>query len=272
MRILEKIIIRILMKFNINQFNFGFTRYKDKSLYGKIHQKAKENISNEVTIFENKNGYKIDEGYLSKLSLHTQVVVKKTPINLNHGRVLYSLLRKYIEKRKNEFHTYNISIIETGTARGFSSICMSKALLDAGIDGNIYTIDILPHKTKMYWNVIDDFEGKKTRKELISFWNKENKKINFLTGKSLKILKNLSVDRINFAFLDSSHEFQIVNEEFEIIQNKQQKGDFLVFDDYSPNKYNGVVKVVNRVVQKNIYKVEFININDNRILVVCEKN
>ena len=124
----------------------------------------------------------------------------------------------------------------------------------------------------MYWNVIDDFEGKKTRKELISFWNKENKKINFLTGKSLKILKNLSVDRINFAFLDSSHEFQIVNEEFEIIQNKQQKGDFLVFDDYSPNKYNGVVKVVNRVVQKNIYKVEFININDNRILVVCEKN
>ncbi len=272
MKLLEKIIIRILMKLNINQFNFGFTRHKDKSLYLKIHKIAQNNISNEVTKFENLTGYKIDRNYLSNLSLHTQVVIKKTPINLNHGKVLYSLLRKYIENKKNELLAANICIIETGTARGFSSICMSKALIDSEIDGKIFTIDILPHNKKMYWNVIDDFEGKKSRKELISNWNNEIRNINFLHGKSIKILKNLSLDRINFAFLDSSHEFEIVNLEFEIINNKQKKGDILVFDDYSPDKYNGVVKVVDSVVEKNIYKVEYININDNRMLAICKKN
>jgi len=272
MKLLEKILIRILMKLNINQFNFGFTRNKDKSLYLSIHKKAQTNISNEVTNFENLTGYKIDSTYLSNLSLHTQVVIKKTPINLNHGRVLYTMLRKYIDNNKYKFQDAGICIIETGTARGFSSICMSKALIDSKMSGKIFTIDIIPHNTKMYWNVIDDFEGKKSRNELISYWAEEIKKINFIHGKSKIILKNLSNDRVNFAFLDSSHEFEIINLEFEIIYKKQQKGDILVFDDYSPNKYNGVVKVVDYVVKKNIYKVNFININDNRMLAICEKN
>ena len=66
--------------------------------------------------------------------------------------------------RKKEFQK---TIVETGTARGFSSICMSKALIDANTNGKIYTVDILPHDTKMYWNCIDDHDGMKSRKELL---------------------------------------------------------------------------------------------------------
>ena len=31
-------------------------------------------------------------------------------------------------------------------------------------NGKIYTVDILPHDTKMYWNCIDDHDGMKSRK------------------------------------------------------------------------------------------------------------
>ena len=57
-----------------------------------------------------------------------------------------------------------INIVETGTARGFSAICMSKALNDSkNIKGEIHTIDLLPVNKAMYWNIIDDNEKKKTR-------------------------------------------------------------------------------------------------------------
>ena len=53
-----------------------------------------------------------------------------------------------------------ITILETGTARGYSSICMSKALNDRKQKGKIFTIDILPNNKKMYWNCIEDHKGK----------------------------------------------------------------------------------------------------------------
>ena len=66
---------------------------------------------------------------------------------------MYSLLRKYIQDQNINY----IKILEIGTARGFSSICMSKAINDTGIKGVINTIDIIPHKKEIYWNCIDDF-------------------------------------------------------------------------------------------------------------------
>ena len=56
--------------------------------------------------------------------------------------LLYSTLRNYLEsQRKIGF----VNIVETGTARGFSAICLSKALNDTkNVAGVIHTIDILP--------------------------------------------------------------------------------------------------------------------------------
>ena len=60
----------------------------------------------------------------------------------------------------------NINILETGTARGFSSIIMSRVLINKKVSkGSIYTLDILPHNVKMYWNCISDpINGKVTRR------------------------------------------------------------------------------------------------------------
>ena len=50
----------------------------------------------------------------------------------------------------------SINIIETGTVRGFSALCMAKALSDAKFEGSIFTIDVLPHDKKMFWNCAAD--------------------------------------------------------------------------------------------------------------------
>ena len=53
---------------------------------------------------------------------------------------------KYI-KKKSIFLFLNI--LETGTARGFSSIVMAKVLTDIKQDGQINTIDIIPPNIKI---------------------------------------------------------------------------------------------------------------------------
>ena len=121
---------------------FGNKILASKDYYLSIYEKAKKEKFLEIDILENSTGFNVDKLWLDKLALHTQVVKKKSAINYQHGRVLYSLLRKYIQDQNINY----IKILEIGTARGFSSICMSKAINDTGIKGVINTIDIIPHK------------------------------------------------------------------------------------------------------------------------------
>ena len=105
---------------------------------------------------------------------------KESYINYQHGILIYAFLRNYINKNQIE----ELYILETGTARGYSSICMSKAIIDSSSKGIINTIDYLPSNKKMYWNCIKDFEGKHTRFELLKDWEEELSNIKFVEGKS----------------------------------------------------------------------------------------
>ena len=79
-------------------------------------------------------------------------------VSYAHGRLLYSCIRKYCKDHSIK----QINILETGTARGFSSLCMAKALEDHNISGKIITLDILPVNKKIFWNS----EGMKKAKEV----------------------------------------------------------------------------------------------------------
>ena len=147
-------------------------------------------------------GYRINKKWFNNLVLTTQVSIKHSDLNFNHGRLLYSFLSNYINSEKECDH---FSIVETGTARGFSSLCMSKALIDNDRSGHIVTLDCLPHNEKMYWNSISDHDGKFTRQELLKNWDKELSKIIFIQGWTIESLSCLGLQRINFAFLDAQH-------------------------------------------------------------------
>ncbi len=239
-----------------------------KKEYMEIWNKAKSEQYPLVDEFEQKANFKIDNDFYHELALHTQVVKKKSKILYVHGRLLYSSLRKYIEKSNEK----NINIIETGTARGFSALCMAKAMHDANIGGKIITFDVLPHNHKMYWNCIDDHEGKKTRQELLEpYKNLTEKYIWFHQGNTKIELPKLQTDRVHFAFLDSAHEYYYLVDEFLNIKDKQQKGDIVFFDDYTPKMFPGVVKAVDEICEKYNYSKQVITISDARAYVIAEK-
>lgn len=243
-----------------------------KSKYLQLFEEASSTIDKNVNEFEKKIGYQIDKSWLDELALHTQVCIKKSKINYQHGRILYASLKNYLENLKKKNHSKNIHILETGTARGFSAVCMAKALNNTpGYVGKIYTIDILPSDVPMYWNIIDDHEKKKTRKELLQKWQTELKRITFLKGKTEDVLKKLKISRINFAFLDAAHDYKSVYNEYEFLKERQISGDLIFFDDVTQKKFPGVVKAIEQIKKDGDYSINFLNFSKNRAYALAMK-
>ena len=240
-------------------YPFGIMKWSNEETYFEIYKRALNKNYPEIDSYEDKLKKKIEVNWLNKLALQTQVVIKKSSINFQHGRVLYSELCNYIQNSSIS----NITVLETGTGRGFSSVCMSKAISDCKLVGEINTIDILPNDKKIYWNSISDVNGKKTRIELLQTWKEYLDKIIFHTGNSVKVLRNLKLKRVNFAFLDGSHNKKKLEIEFDWVMKRQIEGDIVIFDDYNPYNFKGIYDFV-----ENLEKLLYTNIaiTQNRYL------
>ena len=239
--------------------------------YKNLADKAANRICKEVSKFEKKKGFKINKSWIQDLALQTQIVIKGSELNYAHGRVLYSELRNYLQNNKNNLT--NISIMETGTARGFSSLCMAKALQDSKIEGSIITFDVLPHRRRMIWNCIADHTiGQQTREELLRPWSDLMERyITFVEGYSQIELPKICKSRIHFAFLDGAHNFDDVMLEFKAIKDCQKKGDVIIYDDYNKKKFPEIVKAVDTICAQFRYSKFIINSYDGRSYVVTSK-
>ena len=211
--------------------------------YLQLWNYAKAQVYPEIDAYEDEVGYKIDTDFYNDLGLHTQVCIKGSNICYAHGRVVYSTLRKFIADNPQDFYT----ILETGTARGFSAPCMAKALQDAGVKGSITTYDIIPHNQLLYWNCIDDHKkGLQTRQQLLEPWKDLLHYIRFISGDTKTTLKRSEVD---FAFLDGGHTYEDVCHEFSRLVNPK----VVVFDDYTPSQFPGVCKAIDETPLKKRY-------------------
>ena len=252
--------------------NFPILSLQDYYKLAKISKKNTYSIE-DVDLLEEVNGYSINKDWLNSLALLTQVVVKKSELNYAHGRILYSVLRKYLSSIKSETNK-SINILETGTARGFSAICMAKALSDSKFEGSILTMDVLPHNKEMFWNcAADHTSGKQTRQNLLKNWTDlSDRYIIFLQGFTKHILPKLALTRIHFAFLDGAHTYDDVLFEFNNISKRQKEGDIIVFDDYNETDFPGIVKAVNYIGKKMHYSIKFVrNKNTFRDYAIAKK-
>ena len=243
---------------------FGNKPYADEATYLALHQKACAAVYPEIDGFEAETGYTVDRDWLNALALHTQCVIKKNPLNYGHGRILYAAARKYFSTTPDQ----PVCIFETGTARGYSSIVMSRAMEDAGIEGHIVTLDRLPHHRAFIWNSIDDLEGPKTRAEILSPWEPLCRRITFVEGQIRDLLETIGMSRIGMAFLDATHEKQDVLEEFEFVAARQKAGDIVVFDDVTPSQFPGVAAAVEEIGQRGTYDIQHICASDFRAYAI----
>ena len=242
----------------------------DKETYRALARAASEKDYSEVDRFEEECGYSIDRAWLDELALHTQIVVKKSPLCYAHGRVLYSALSRYLDTLEL---TESVNIVETGTARGFSSLCMARALQDKASDGKIVTLDILPHRFDMYWNCIDDLEGKKTRQKLLMPWKElVERYLVFLEGESRDLLPRVCLDRVHFAFFDGAHTGKDVSLEFQHVTPSQRPGDIVIFDDYTPQQFPEIVSSVDQICVSKRYSPTVICAHQGRGYLLARKN
>ena len=275
-KIFFKILASVKLSENLSSYIYTLTEQPiaDANTYIKLAQEAQKNTFSfyEVGEFEKTTGISINKDWLNQLGLLTQVVIKKSPLNYAHGRVLYSALRQYLKHQVKD--SKSVNIIETGTARGYSSLCMAKALFDEGYEGQICTIDLLPHKTKMYWNCISDhYHGPLSRSELLRDWSDlVERYILFVQGSSKQMMPKLSFSRVHFAFLDAAHTYEDVMFEFSNISQLQIKGDMVIFDDYNSSQFPGVFKAINYIGDNLGYNLQkILNSTTNRGYVIATK-
>ena len=241
-----------------------------RNTFYKLHEKATNAKNIKVEEFLRESEFFINDKWFNEVSLITQTCIKNSDLNFNHGKILYSILCKYIKENPNS-HNNNITILETGTARGFSALCMSKAINDQEISGKIITIDCISHNKKTYWNCISDLEGEKTRQELIEKWEKELSNIIFLQGWTTETLKKIGVKRIHFAFLDAQHTKESVLDEFKYINERQIEGDMIFFDDVTPMLFEGVCDAVKEIEKNYLYRVSYLPFDNNRGYALATK-
>jgi predicted O-methyltransferase YrrM len=143
---------------------FGRTMRAPVAEYHRRWTAARQQRFPAVDEYETASGAAIDPEWFHQLALLTQVPIKKSEICYQHGRLLYAALARYLRERAR----HHLTIVETGTARGFSALCMARALDDGGASGKILSFDVLPHDTPMLWNSVADDGGPRTRAELLA--------------------------------------------------------------------------------------------------------
>ena len=220
---------------------FGITTPISSSIYLDLfnnslkldHSKFFDLINKDFNFRNDKLNEEINE--IAKIG---QICIKKSVLMWLHGYLLYVSLDSYLKKNPN---IENINILETGTARGFSSLCMAKALKDNNRKGKIHTIDIIRNDIPIYWNCIKDEEGKHTRKDLF-----KNTKYHDLfdyikcyTGRTKEIINSIKNDRFHFAFLDAQHDYVNLNYELNYVKERQITDDIIICDDYT-TYHNGI--------------------------------
>ncbi len=242
---------------------------KSREELKQIWKKNINRIFSEVDNFEKDTGYLIDRNFFHELAFKTQVADKtNNKVSYSHGRLLYSCIRKYCKDHSIK----QINILETGTARGFSSVCMAKALEDHEISGKIVTLDILPVNKKIFWNSEGDEEGKRSRAELLNnYKNLLEKFVIFLQFDTIIDYSKIFINRINFAFIDGAHDRKHLLSEFKILKFSQLKGDIIFFDDYSYKKYPNLYEEINKICSENNYSKKIINSDEDRCYLIATK-
>lgn len=234
--------------------------------YLRLWREARSTSYPSIDAFERECGAAIDVEWFHRLALLTQVVVKRSPICYQHGRVLYAALTRYLRAHGG----HQVNVVDTGTARGFSALCLARALVDAGVPGKVFTFDVLPHDVPMFWNCCRDVDGPRTRADLLrDYADLIEQYVVFHQGDTRLALRRIVFPRVHFAFLDSVHTRDHVLAEFSHIGGRQQAGDVIVFDDYTA--YPGVALAADEICRRHGYGATLVAAHPQRGYLIAGK-
>lgn len=158
-------------------------------------------------------------------------------------------LRGGVDDGKYGLYLYNFiinnnikSVVDIGTARGYSAVCIAKALKEIG-GGTVYSIDVISADKKKNWHCDKHLNSDPAKDKKLSIkdfvgnfvnLNDEDIEINFLKGDSIKILSDWKHKDYDLIFHDGAHSYEKVKDEILLSRRNQKENLIHVFDDANP--------------------------------------
>jgi predicted O-methyltransferase YrrM len=184
--------------------------------------------------------------------------LKANPPNWQHGRVLYALTRQYLAQMTGPVH-----LLDIGTAKGYSALCLLWALTDSKVHGRVTSVDVIDPNGLELRNSIVECEGPKTLAQILAPWP-EAQRIDFLQSTGTKWL-TANAGRVHVAFVDGKHSYEAVSWEASLLAERQQAGDLVVFDDVQ------IAAVDRAVFELRSYTVRYVDVLPNRKYAIARR-
>lgn len=213
-----------------------------------------------VDAFEQRMGFALDRARLEDAARVLACPLKKSPPNWQHGRVLYAAARKRIAGMSPG----GLSILDIGTAKGFSALCLQWAVNDmagAQCGGVVTSVDVLDPLARVRRNTVAEVDGEVTLAETLAPWP-EAQAITFRQSTGIEWLK-AHKQQFEVAFVDGKHTGVVVAEEGRLLADRQEEGDLCVFDDlHLPEIEKAVISL------SDLYALETLRILPNRAYAI----
>jgi predicted O-methyltransferase YrrM len=209
-----------------------------------------------VTAFEQRTGFAVDRNRLEAAAAVLACPVKVHPPNWQHGRILYARTRALLAHRPGP-----VDLLDIGTAKGFSALCLEWALRDSGRPGQVTSVDVIDPASHARRNTVAECDGLKTLAEILKPWP-EAQTIQFLHATGIDYL-SYGRQRIDVAFIDGKHRDEIVREEGHLLAARQQAGDLAIFDDV---QIPGVAAAVRSLA--DVYTCDILKVHPDRAYAI----
>lgn len=211
-----------------------------------------------VAALEQRLGYAIDRATLEDAARILACPVKRNPPNWQHGRVIYTVARAHLASV-----TGPVQLLDIGTAKGFSALCLQWALTQSGVVGAVTSVDVIDPLSRSLRNSVAEIAHAKSLYELLEPWA-EAQEITFLQSTGIEWLMATS-GRVNLAVVDGKHTFDVVQREAQLLKARQLAGDVVIFDDIH------IPGVAAAVAKLDAYDVEYVPVLPQRAYAIARR-
>ena len=162
--------------------------------------------------------------------------------------LIYHLLLSHLDRKRTEV------ILETGTNWGCTTIVLAQALIDAGCAGRVITV------------VLEPDNAKRAKENLAAAGVADCVELYLGDSRELlpKVLENES--GLRFAFLDTSHLYNDVTREVEVVLPKLADDAVVIFDntyriaeEQEDQRVNGFLRNMQSLFGGNLINLEYVS-------------
>lgn len=224
--------------------------------FGHVFEEERSVAYPSIDAIEARCGYAVGVDRLLDAARVLACPVKANRPNWQHGRVIYSLTRHYLDAREGP-----VTLLDIGTAKGFSALCLEWARVDAGVPGAVHSVDVLDPDAAVRRNTVAECDGLKTLRQILAPWP-ESQQIEFRRMTGVEWLRSTR-GRVHVAYVDGKHDYPTVAEETRYLAGRQETGDVVLWDDY---QIPGVAKAVLEAGRD--YEIELVAASSSRLYAI----